>query len=489
MYRLTLGNIRSQITPKLDPEHFLLVEAVTSYAVPDAWRTERYKRGWDGRIRLFKKLHQFFPTGYLHRIIDVFEKSGVNFEVVDEREDPCPDLFFWDDLLPFPDGTPWKSREYQDRAVYRGVTDKRGIISVATGGGKTGIMAMLWRALGEPLGVIFVHRRTLLHQHANFFEDRLGVEIGKIGDGFWDPRQMTITLIDSIYPPPRLKKGQTHKPAALKRWARAKEWLHTLDFFFSDECHLIGDNSWSKILMECSAYYRFGCSGTPFGRGDVSKSLLVAATGPIIVDIPFEELRRLGFVCPVDILTVSFGEHFIGYEDWEYKDAYRYFLVDEETRYKFIVKLLDKYGQDRKCLVLVGRIAQGNNLKAFCKDVGWTVAFISGSTSTPDRETALRRLSDESLDVVIASAKIVEEGLDVPDLSLIINAAGGKQEAKAIQRVGRGVRNSKGKDDLLYIDIFDIGNYYLRFHNEERLAAYQAEPGYNVIQVSSEDLP
>lgn len=489
MYKITVGNIRSQITPKLDPEHFDLVEAVTSYAIPDAWRTERYKRGWDGRIRLFKKLHQFFPAGYLHRIITVFENAGINFELVDDRPDPCPEPYCWDDFLPFEDGTPWETREYQDRAVYRGFVDKRGIISVATGGGKTGIFGMLWRALGEPLGAIFVHRRTLLNQHASFLEDRLGVEIGKIGDGLWEPQQLTIALIDSIYPPPRLKKGETHKPATLKRWAKAKDWLHTLKFFFSDECHLIGDNNWNKILMECPAYYRFGCSGTPFGRGSVAKHLLVAATGPIIVDISFAELRRLGYVCPVDIMTVNFGEHSVKCEDWEYKDAYRYLLVDDEERYKFIVKLLNKYGQNRKCLVLVGRIAQGNNLKAFCKDVGWTVSFIAGSTSTPDREKALRSLSDESLDVVIASAKIVEEGLDVPDLSLIVNAAGGKQEAKAIQRVGRGVRNSKGKDDLLYIDIFDCGNSYLRAHNEDRLAAYLAEPGYTVKQVSSEDLP
>jgi len=54
----------------------------------------------------------------------------------------------------------------------------------------------------------------------------------------------------------------------------------------------------------------------------------------------------------------------------------------------------------------------------------------------------------------------------------VINAAGGKSEIMTLQAIGRGLRRTDTKDQVIIVDFFDSSNYYLLGHFGERISIY-----------------
>ena len=100
------------------------------------------------------------------------------------------------------------------------------------------------------------------------------------------------------------------------------------------------------------------------------------------------------------------------------------------------------------------------------------IEFVWSKIPGTTRTTIKKDLNEGLVDVVIADA-VWKEGVDIPTLGAIINAAGGKSEINTIQSLGRGLRTVPGiKDDVILVDILDISSRYLVEHFGLRLVLY-----------------
>ncbi len=60
-----------------------------SYDVPEAEWSDKYKQGiWDGKISLFVKRDQSFPTGLTNKLKTFFELVNIPYKFVDKRNKP-----------------------------------------------------------------------------------------------------------------------------------------------------------------------------------------------------------------------------------------------------------------------------------------------------------------------------------------------------------------------------------------------------------------
>lgn len=108
-------------------------------------------------------------------------------------------------------------------------------------------------------------------------------------------------------------------------------------------------------------------------------------------------------------------------------------------------------------------------------------AYINGSDSSARRQRIIDAYKRGKIDVLISST-ILDEGFDAPCTQTLILAGGGKAEHRQLQRIGRAMRAAEGKDRALIFDFMDEG-YYLGKHSEGRLAAYEAEPAFEVARL------
>mgnify|MGYP000271091694 FL=1 len=103
-----------------------------SYKVPDSEWSAKYKTGqWDGRISLYVKRNQSFPTGLTMRVSRLFDELNVQYKFTDKREKPVRDYnincdFMGKDL-----------RDYQTISGDLALKNQRGMLALATGAGKT----------------------------------------------------------------------------------------------------------------------------------------------------------------------------------------------------------------------------------------------------------------------------------------------------------------------------------------------------------------
>lgn len=190
MLVVTVGNVYSQIFGEM-PEriHEILGRDLSFYR--DGYvHTYAYKEGrWDGRVRLYQPGKPFY-TGLLGSALDRLKQNGISFRVKDVRErveGNCPEIR-WDP----PEG--YEERPYQDDAVTKSVEVTRGLLDIATGGGKTVVVAdIIGRIRVKPF-LFYVQSRDLMHQAIDTLQDYLHIHVGQIGDRKIDIRDVNVVM-------------------------------------------------------------------------------------------------------------------------------------------------------------------------------------------------------------------------------------------------------------------------------------------------------
>lgn len=64
------------------------------------------------------------------------------------------------------------------------------------------------------------------------------------------------------------------------------------------------------------------------------------------------------------------------------------------------------------------------------------------------------------------------EGVDIPQLNAVVNSGGGKSEIQTLQGVGRGLRKTDDKNEVVIIDFLDLKHFHLIRQLGERLSTY-----------------
>jgi superfamily II DNA or RNA helicase len=139
-----------------------LLDPPTSFRQPGCWFSPAYKKGfWDGKIRFMKFDRQTnmwrFPTGLLQAVCDFLDGREYRYELADCRDLPVvqPKFVLHDDEhgeIRLDEG----KYDYQAEAVAAAVSSTRGVIKIATGGGK---------CLGEGTPVLLADGRVLPVEH------------------------------------------------------------------------------------------------------------------------------------------------------------------------------------------------------------------------------------------------------------------------------------------------------------------------------------
>ena len=134
MVKILIGNSNSKIVGHLPEIVHKELDLELSYMAQGAKFSKKYQSGkWDGRIRFFyKNKGQSFYTGLLSIVANILTKHEIPFKKVDGRRVPDQNLPFLEFIPP----KGFEQRDYQDFTISQSLQKTRGILKVATGGGK-----------------------------------------------------------------------------------------------------------------------------------------------------------------------------------------------------------------------------------------------------------------------------------------------------------------------------------------------------------------
>lgn len=389
-----------------------------------------------------------FRTGLWDRIKMVGPMIGLPIEqVIDTRSMPTVNPKMLKEVA---------LRDYQKKAVDEVLAHDMGVLYGATGSGKTYMAAGMIGKRG--LRTLFlVHTKDLLYQAKTEFEKILGIEVGVIGDGEFDLKPITVATVQTLYK--RIEEGML------------SEIKDKFDMIIQDETHHIPAATFYEVTGYFNCRYVYGLSATPY-RLDGADLFIEAAAGPIVAKISASDLISQGVLSrPVIRFIPRNGET-------SYSSAPRFavinkYIVNNEERNRDIAKLATGYmEQDRTVLVAINQVKHGQNLLKLIPGA----VMLNGQDDTYTRKKTLEQLRNRKLKILIST--LMKEGVDVPSLDVVINAAGGTD---TMQLVGRALRKADGKDAATIVDFIDNQHVTLQRNSLARMKRLKNESQFTVI--------
>lgn len=435
---------------------------------------------WDGSRKLFNIQTRRFPVGLLSLVTNTLQTMGNEVAYVNKRT-------FSDAVCDFHMDN-FDVRDYQTRVVFASVTNGNGIIKAATGSGKTTMAARTIGAINKPT-IFIVHTRDLLYQTIEAFTRMFpGEEIGQIGDGKFEYRDITVATMQSLAILGDVKyesykydeDSQTIKESKsyyqkeeLKK--EFQEYRKRVGVVVFDEVQLIcSQTAYSVRFLFDNANYAFGYSASPW-RDDGSDLMIEAAFGSRICDVTASELIDLGYLVQPHIEI-----HRVQDRMWhgkKYAEIYESAIVQNPMRNLQVANdAYQQYQMGRNTLVLINHIAHGEIIEDILRNLGAPAVFISGKSRMKHRRQVIQDMRDGKAPIVVAST-IADVGLDVPRLQTVVEAGAGKSSVTALQRLGRVMRPFEGKDTCHFITYRDNAPF-LRDQVDNKIRIWSTEPNF-----------
>ncbi|HKY41086.1 MAG TPA: DEAD/DEAH box helicase family protein [Polyangiaceae bacterium] len=366
--------------------------------------------------------------------------------------------------LPIKTAHPWRApelRPYQQAAaVAWQLSNDRGVIALPTGSGKTRVAAALMAREGLR-ALCLVPTRALLRQWLAELSQFYSGPIGCLGDGRQQLEDVTIATFESAF-----------------RWM--PRIGNRFDVLVVDEAHHFGCGIRDEALEMCVASRRLGLSATPPEGPQLAR--LEELVGPVVYQLGVGDLAG-SWLSDFDlvVLRLSLSQE----ERARYDEDHRVFSeVNRRFRalhptgtWQELVSAASQTAEGRVALRAWRRTKQllgftrakaeavkallarhheskvlvftADNAAAYAIAREHLIMPITCEIGRRERERALCAFREGKLRALV-SARVLNEGIDVPDADVAIIVGGTLGEREHVQRVGRLLRPSPGKRAIVY---------------------------------------
>ncbi len=422
--------------------------------VPNPAYTEAVKRGrWRGNIPpalyFYRDAREglILPRGFARQVILLATMHKVSWELDDRRRTLPEEEFEFTGKL----------RDYQAEAVQDILKHDFGVLSCATGGGKT-IIALAVIAKRRQPTLVVVHTRELAEQwrdRACQFLEMTPDEIGIIGSGKKRiGERLTVGIVNSIYP-------------------ISSQIRERFGFIVIDECHHCPSRTFTEAVSAFDCRFMLGLSATPYRRDGLSK-LIYWHLGDQVHAVDKSHLVREGSILKPEVIQrhtrfstwTSLTEHYSrGISE----------LTQDRDRNSMIVGDVADFLKINSgpVLVLSERTTHCKVLQAMLADRGVAAEILIGNLSARKRREVVALIRDGKVEALCATGSLVGEGFDLPAASALFLAMPIKFSGRVTQYVGRVLRPSPGKERAVIYDYVDSKEPVLAASGKARQRAYQ----------------
>lgn len=320
----------------------------------------------------------------------------------------------------------------------------RVLIQLATGGGKTHeIAAIVAAAVEAQLTVLILATRTRLvrqiHERLDAFDIRHGVIAAQMPELINTTAAVQIASADTLY---RRAIVDERMP------------MPSADVVIFDEAHLAMGASRQAILAKYPDAWLFGFTATP---AKLSGRPLGAQFDNMVLGTSMPELIRMGrlvkpriFNKPVmtkrELKAIAKDAKTDDYRNAELGTAMR-----EPKLVGDVIANWLRIANGRSTIVFACNKAHGADLLTEFRSAGVAAELLTDQDDEPAREEAIARLESGTTKVIV-NCFLMAYGVDIPSVQCVVLARPTRSLVLYLQMIGRGMRSSPGKGDVVVID-------------------------------------
>lgn len=421
----------------------LVLEGYTADAVPPLFE-------WDSRVEKYRA-----PAVARRSVQRWLERRSIPVEDLSNRSKP----------LGLRMRTSFAPRPYQREAYHAwAASGMCGTVVLPTGAGKTFVAIAAVAAVNRSACIV-APTIDLMNQWYALLVDSFGVEVGILGGGYHEIRDLTVTTYDSAF-------------------AYAHQYGDRFDLLVFDEVHHLPSPKFRQIPAMSSAWNRLGLTAT-YERQDNAHEDLEFLVGPVVYKKAISDLKgeylseyeviRLR-VSLTDSESAEYRAHSetysaflkekgirpigLGWEEFVKLSAYdpaaraafvakrdmKRIMVNSVRKLEVLDSLLKQHWNDRIIVFteyndLVYRISRE-----------FLIPAITHHTKARERKWILDGLKDGVFHAVVTS-KVLNEGIDVPSAKIAIVLSGSASPREHLQRLGRILRKSGDRQTAILYEV------------------------------------
>ncbi len=370
----------------------------------------------------------------------------------------------------------FEPRPYQEDAVRKVLaawfskSHASALVVLATGLGKTFVAGEVVRrrvcAEGAVRCLVLAHTNELVYQLERSFWPFLSTsQATVVVNGVERPPWEELSRFDLVF--------ATRDTMAVA--ARSGVSLPRFDLVVVDECHHLGAESYERVMESLSV----GCENGPFLLGLTATPWrpdgdeLSQRFGPPVVSIDLVQGLQQGFLSNVDYRMYTDNVDWarlrkLGGRQFSPKAINRTLFINEwddavidRTR-----EVWNEIGNAAKGIVFCGTIEHAEKVAARINSLGFTRADTICSRRSdgtpmlpPERNRLLWQFADGRIGLLCA-VDVLNEGVDVPDVNLVVFQRVTHSRRIFVQQLGRGLRVARGKSKVIVLDfVSDIRRF------------------------------
>lgn len=436
------AEISNRITlRKSDFDSELLNELRSALTIPNGAKEQAIRQLFNSAydlpdfIYIFEEDEEnlYIPRGFKNNLL-----GGIDYLTLEEN--------FCKIKCDFSDLNAITLRDHQTPAVISLIANEQGIYSAPAGSGKTVTILEAIRRSSQR-AIILTNKGELASQWRRRAQEFLGTEIGFIGDGMFDERDITVSLMQTLYS----RANDLSEQGFFDRWG----------FVAYDECHSCTADTYQLVVQKFSPKFLIGVSATP-DRVDWNFPIATALLGPVFHTTTRFDLVEKGILVK-PVVDVRFTDFEFAYRPARinsggYRVGNNYStlikdLVNNTERNRLIISdLMDN--QSHHNLVISKRLNHLKLIKRLLKEAGYPhdILDLTGKESLEER-TEVCLYANENPCTVLST--IADEGLDIPRLDRLFLIFPGRNISSYIQRIGRIERFHPEKKDAVVYDYCD----------------------------------
>jgi superfamily II DNA or RNA helicase len=346
------------------------------------------------------------------------------------------------DHIQLPTGQGFVLRDYQKNGVAMvrsslASGNKRVVMVLSTGGGKSAILAEIARlAVEKGKKVLFlVHRRNLVEQTRKAFAFHGVANSGVIMAGHET----------ALHEPVQLATIQTYG-RRIKLEEGNTVFNFPADLILVDEVHRGVSQGYAEVFSHYPDAAVVGCTATPMrgdgrGLGEVFSDLVEVADTQTLTDQGYLAPCRYFAPSQPDLEKIK-----IVRGDYDQKELEK--RMNQAKLVGDVVENWSRLASGRKTIVFAVSVAHSKALAVEFNRHNIPAYHLSSKSTEEQREYAFREMERGNIQV-ICNCALYQEGMDVPDISCVVMARPTKSLGLYRQCAGRGLRPSPGKEMIL----------------------------------------
>jgi len=401
---------------------------------------------WDPRVGAYRA-----PAYRYGKIIAELDDRGIGISDEVSHHRRIPRRFHRIELRP-----------YQEAALDAWeLSGRRALVVLPTGSGKTRV-ALAATSRCPSSAICLVPTRVLLDQWCREISRVYAGPIGRLGDGDRRVEAITVSTFESAY---------RHMPRLGNRFG----------MLVVDEAHHFGGKVKDEAIEMCIAEARLGLTATPPAPGEATERL-ADLIGPTSYELLISDLTGQ-FLADLDLITISVDltppeRRCYEAEMGRFRPVFlRFRRLSPTSSWTDFVRsayrtpegrcALDSWRRARKLLAFPRRKAEAvrmllrrhrnarvlvfttDNETAYNIAQTHLIMPITCDIGRTEREEALERFHKGELSALV-SARVLNEGMDVPEANVAVVVGGAMGRREHVQRVGRILRPAQGKRALVY---------------------------------------